>query len=595
MKRKDIESDDCEADEVLMTNESATSTTGECVEPKLKQQRSTSEMDEGEDEDESMDTITTHKTEKYDRQIRLWGVDGQKDLENANICLINVTALGTEILKCLVLPGIGRFTIIDQNIVTTQDLGSNFFLDPASIGKSKAQSGYELLQELNPDTEGKFIAQDPMELLESNPQLFADFTIVICSRLCERDLIKLGDVLWRFNVPLVVCDSYAFTGYMRPVLKEHIIVNAKPDNLLEDLRLDHTFPELEEYMAQIDLKSMDKLQHSHTPYIVLLYKYLQEWRAKNNCDWPKSYAEKREIRDAIRGGILENEHGVREQEENFEEAIRNCNSAFTKTRIPSEVSDILNKSLHVTMSKDLPQRSAKFWVLVKALKQFVDVHGVLPIRGTLPDMFSDSQRYIQLQNIYKTLASRNVDEMNDIVLRVLDEHSLPRTLLTSADVATFCKHSFFLRNIDGLSLHEEMSPNTNEKLKETLESAIENNGADMYIVTRAINRFYNSGRYPFSNSVGGEGSNDDAADMQQLLTLSEQLIKELGVSGVCAPSKYFEELRRCGGVCDVHLVASILGGMCAQEVIKLVTRQFVPVDNFFFFDAMNEKTVSLKL
>ena len=36
---------------------------------------------------------------------RLWGDHGQKKLENAKVCLINATALGTEILKNLVLPG----------------------------------------------------------------------------------------------------------------------------------------------------------------------------------------------------------------------------------------------------------------------------------------------------------------------------------------------------------------------------------------------------------------------------------------------------------------------------------------------------------
>ena len=36
---------------------------------------------------------------------RLWGDHGQKKLESAKVCLINATALGTEILKNLVLPG----------------------------------------------------------------------------------------------------------------------------------------------------------------------------------------------------------------------------------------------------------------------------------------------------------------------------------------------------------------------------------------------------------------------------------------------------------------------------------------------------------
>jgi amyloid beta precursor protein binding protein 1 len=54
----------------------------------------------------------------------LWGDHGQKLLENAKICLINATALGTEILKSLILPGIGSFTVVDGEKVTDEDIGT---------------------------------------------------------------------------------------------------------------------------------------------------------------------------------------------------------------------------------------------------------------------------------------------------------------------------------------------------------------------------------------------------------------------------------------------------------------------------------------
>lgn len=54
---------------------------------------------------------------------RLWGEHGQACLEGAQLCLINATALGTEILKNIVLPGIGGFTIVDSGIVTEEDIG----------------------------------------------------------------------------------------------------------------------------------------------------------------------------------------------------------------------------------------------------------------------------------------------------------------------------------------------------------------------------------------------------------------------------------------------------------------------------------------
>ena len=53
--------------------------------------------------------------------FRLWGSHGQTNLENARICLINATIVGTETLKNMVLPGIGYFTIIDEGFVTEED------------------------------------------------------------------------------------------------------------------------------------------------------------------------------------------------------------------------------------------------------------------------------------------------------------------------------------------------------------------------------------------------------------------------------------------------------------------------------------------
>ena len=41
-------------------------------------------------------------TDKYDRQLRLWGPHGQRALMNAKICLVNADAAGTETLKNLV-------------------------------------------------------------------------------------------------------------------------------------------------------------------------------------------------------------------------------------------------------------------------------------------------------------------------------------------------------------------------------------------------------------------------------------------------------------------------------------------------------------
>lgn len=72
----------------------------------------------------------------YDRQIRLWGAQAQERIRNAHILLVSLRALGTEIAKNLTLAGISSLTIVDDEPVTEEDLGSCYFLREEDLGKS---------------------------------------------------------------------------------------------------------------------------------------------------------------------------------------------------------------------------------------------------------------------------------------------------------------------------------------------------------------------------------------------------------------------------------------------------------------------------
>lgn len=71
----------------------------------------------------------------YDRQIRLWGAQAQQTIGAAHVLVISMRALGTEITKNLTLAGFGAITIIDDELVTEEDLGACYFLREEDIGK----------------------------------------------------------------------------------------------------------------------------------------------------------------------------------------------------------------------------------------------------------------------------------------------------------------------------------------------------------------------------------------------------------------------------------------------------------------------------
>ena len=126
--------------------------------------------------------MSIDKSAKYDRQLRLWASTGQSNLENSHICLINATSTGSEILKNLILPGIGQFTIIDEKKVTKQDLSSNFFLKNQDLNEDLAVAIQKNLNELNNDVNGHAIVESLSTILAQESNLFWDqFNVVIVS------------------------------------------------------------------------------------------------------------------------------------------------------------------------------------------------------------------------------------------------------------------------------------------------------------------------------------------------------------------------------------------------------------------------------
>lgn len=53
-----------------------------------------------------------------------------------------------------------------------------------------------------------------------------------------------------------------------------------------------------------------------------------------------------------------------------------------------------------------------------------------------------------------------------------------------------------------------------------------------------------------------------------------------------------EILRAKGG--ELHNISALTGGMVAQEIIKVITKQYIPVDNTCIFDGIQSRTQILR-
>ncbi|THX16481.1 hypothetical protein D6D13_01361 [Aureobasidium pullulans] len=165
----------------------------------------------------------------YDRQIRLWGVQAQERMRSANILLISVKALGTEIAKNLILNGIGSLTIVDSEQVTEDDLGAQYFVREEDVGRNRAEAASERLQELNPRVA---VRTDSSNILTKDQTYYAPFQLVIA---CDQNLETMATInaaCRLANRPFYASGIHGFYGFIFADLIVHdYIIERETSNM----------------------------------------------------------------------------------------------------------------------------------------------------------------------------------------------------------------------------------------------------------------------------------------------------------------------------------------------------------------------------
>eukprot|EP01100_Stratorugosa_tubuloviscum_P003647 TRINITY_DN1888_c0_g1_i1.p1 TRINITY_DN1888_c0_g1~~TRINITY_DN1888_c0_g1_i1.p1 ORF type:complete len:521 (-),score=235.08 TRINITY_DN1888_c0_g1_i1:106-1668(-) len=510
--------------------------------------------------------MATDKTKRYDRQLRLWGEEGQEKLETSKLLLIGANATGTELLKNLVLPGIGSFTLLDNKKVSAADTGNNFFVTTDSIGQSRAAVTSNLLQELNELVSANFVDEDPEKLIAETPEFFTKFTVVIVCELNENSLRKLAEQLYNAQIPLVIVQTCGFVASLRLVLREHTVLDSKPETPLEDLRLNAPFVELSDFVNSFDFDGIPANQHSHIPYLVILVKAITEWRKKHNGTLPQTRPEKTEFQNFVRAMARTPD------EENFKEAAASCFKAYVIPRLPYNTAELFEHE----KCKNLTPNSSRFWIIVRALKDFYysDGQNILPLIGTIPDMHSDTEKFVKLQQIFHHKATQDFERVFNNVKSTTTSLNLPE--ISPEVVKSFCKNSNYLQLLSNKRLEDEYTSTT--QLFELDNSDDNLHEKAFYLGLRAVTRFQvEYKRYP--------GENDPNADLPLFQNVLRSLLQQMQYPVDIVPEQIVQELCRSGGA-ELHNIASFMGGVGAQEVIKILTNQYIPLNNAFIYNGL---------
>ncbi|KAH7355259.1 hypothetical protein BKA65DRAFT_236753 [Rhexocercosporidium sp. MPI-PUGE-AT-0058] len=507
------------------------------------------------------------KEKKYDRQLRLWAASGQQALEDAHLLLLNSGAgtVGVETLKNLVLPGIGKFTIADAANVEEADLGVNFFLDEESVGKSRAESCVKLLLELNPDVKGEWFQSNKSE---SPFDLQQKYTIILYTYPIEPPALEAAQsYALEYKVPLIAIHSAGFYSYFRTFLPGSFpIVDTHPDSTATtDLRLLTPWEELSKFAADLtkNIDNQSAHEHGHIPWIALILHFLAEWE-KAHGSLPSIYKDKIAFRKVVLDATrTDNAEGG---EENFEEAVAAVLKTVSAPTLSSAVRQVFDHKPNEL------ETSSSFWIIADAIKQFYQKHNQLPLPGSVPDMKAQSTVYIQLQNIYKSKARQDVAE----VLETVRAHPGGKNI-DVAKVESFCKNAAFIKLIHGSDLGKPIDPEFASKELKSDEDAA------MFMMPLSL--------LPIYLSLEAT-SHVSALSAPELLAAIDKTVP--GASSNTRLVQITEEVARANGG-ELHNISALTGGMVAQEVIKIITKQYIPIDNLCIFDGITSRAQVLRI
>ena len=372
---------------------------------------------------------------------------------------------------------------------------------------------------------------------------------------------------------------------MRLQVVEHYVIEAHPDDSIPDLRLDRPLTAFVEHCNSIDLLSLTREEHLHLPSLIIVFKSLQLWQEEHSrTDLPRTRPDKEQFK-----GIVDrlSHHSVYESQdqhkqlENFEEAKRTIPSRLVSTTLPSTLQALFQDPSCL----ELTEQTNIFWFIIHALKLFTEHEGqgLLPVRGEIPDMITNTSSYVQLVKIYQEQAKEDCDRVHNHLLDLLNEYnaSLKEHVHLSQLLQTYCKNAAFLKVL--------RTPPTKNQDEFTDATRAE---LSWYIGLHVCDLFYEQfNRYPGESPLSTIDMDTDQRQLELDLSDLKQISKK---QQSVADEQILEELCRYGGS-EIHSIAAFLGGCCAQEAIKLITHQYVPIDNTLIYNGIEQSTNILKL
>src|SRR5512136_1298748 len=160
--------------------------------------------------------ITERDLTRYDRQIKLFGTEGQEKLKKSKVFIAGAGGLGSPISIYLAAVGVGKIVLVDKDVVELSNLNRQILHWEKDVGKKKALSAQEKLREMNSDIIVETISETLDEKNASRLVGDADLIIDAMDNFPTRYLLNKTAI--EKKIPFIHGAIYGFHGQATTVL-----------------------------------------------------------------------------------------------------------------------------------------------------------------------------------------------------------------------------------------------------------------------------------------------------------------------------------------------------------------------------------------
>lgn len=156
--------------------------------------------------------LSPEEVERYARHIVLRdiGGPGQRKLKAAHVGVIGAGGLGAPLLLYLAAAGVGRLTVIDDDVVSLSNLQRQILFGAGDIGRAKVEVAAEVLARLNPHV--RAVARPVRLTAENVNELIEDCDVVADGSDNFDTRYLVSDACYYARKPLVTAAVGQFDG-----------------------------------------------------------------------------------------------------------------------------------------------------------------------------------------------------------------------------------------------------------------------------------------------------------------------------------------------------------------------------------------------